>query len=278
VNRTQRSELARQTVEIIERGSYCAPSGRIIDISRDVRRCLETTQYVTPQQLEHAAHDVRRRPVDRTVNLVEVANETTLSGVARLLALRESPVAALNFASARNPGGGFLSGSQAQEESLARSSGLYASLSRAWEFYERHRASPSLLYSDAMILSPNCPVFRDDSGSLLEEPQLVSFITSAAPNAGAVAENQPQDLPRIAEVLRRRSEYVLALAAAHGYKQLVLGAWGCGVFRNDPAMVADAFVALLRGPWRGRFDRVLFSVLDTSASQETFAAFQRAVG
>jgi uncharacterized protein (TIGR02452 family) len=192
--------------------------------------------------------------------------------------LNSSSVAALNFASAKNPGGGFLNGSQAQEESLARSSALYSSLLRAREFYERHRASTSLLYSDAMIWSPDCPIFRDDEGTLLDEPQLASFITSPAPNVGATAENRPEELPQIPEVFRRRSEYVLALAAFKGCRRLVLGAWGCGVFRNDPAVVAAAFVGHLReGAWSSRFERVVFSVFDPSPSSETLTAFQRAV-
>jgi uncharacterized protein (TIGR02452 family) len=202
---------------------------------------------------------------------------TTLAGFARLLDDGPRPVAVLNFASARNPGGGFLNGSQAQEESLARSSALHASLLRASDFYEQHRASPSLLYSDALILSPGCPVFRDDDGALLAEPREVAFITSAAPNAGAAANRRPDELPAIPDVFRRRSEYVLAVAAAHGYTRLVLGAWGCGVFRNDPAVVAAAFAGHLRGAWAGRFERVVFSVLDTSASLGTFEAFRSAL-
>ena len=149
---------------------------------------------------------------------------------------------------------------------------------RAWDFYERHRASSSLLYSDAMILSPGCPIFRDDDGKLLDEPQMAAFITSAAPNAGAAADNRPAELPSIPGVFRRRSEYVLALAASQGYRQLVLGAWGCGVFRNDPGVVAESFATHLRhGSWSGRFDRVVFSVLDTSPSQSTLTAFRRAL-
>ena len=218
------------------------------------------------------------RPPEGFATTFDVLNETTLAGIARVLSEGPGPVAALNFASAKNPGGGFLNGSQAQEESLARSSALHASLMRAWEFYERHRASPSLLYSDAMILSPGCPIIRDDDGALLEEPRLATFITSAAPNAGAAMDNRPQEVPLIPDVFRRRTEYVLALATFHGYKQLVLGAWGCGVFRNDPAVVAAAFAHhLQQGAWSGRFERVVFSVLDASSSQETLAAFKRAV-
>lgn len=278
MKRSTRKELAEQTVEIVERGSYQSATGRVIDIAASVRGCLEGTQFFAPEELERLRQEVLAHPSEGFATSLEVVNETTLAGITRLLADGNGPVAVLNFASAKNPGGGFLNGSQAQEESLARSSALYSSLLQAWEFYERHRASPSLLYSDAMIWSPDCPIFRDDEGTLLDEPQLVSFITSPAPNAGATAENRPEELVQIPEVFRRRSEYVLALAVAKGCRRLVLGAWGCGVFRNDPAVVAAAFVDHLRnGALSGRFERVVFSVFDSSPSNETLTAFQRAV-
>jgi uncharacterized protein (TIGR02452 family) len=272
-------DLAKQTVEIVERGRYQSASGRAIDIAASVRACLDATRFFPPEVLDRLRQDILARPAKGLATAFEVVNETTLAGIARVLADGKGPVVALNFASAKNPGGGFLNGSQAQEESLARSSALHASLLRAWEFYERHRASPSLLYSDAMIWSPSCPVLRDDEGKLLDEPQVVSFITSPAPNAEAAADTCPEELPLIPGVFRRRSEYVLALTASEGYKRLVLGAWGCGVFRNDPAVVAAAFMGHLRqGAWSGRFERVEFSVLDTSPSRETLAAFEHAVG
>jgi uncharacterized protein (TIGR02452 family) len=271
--------LAKQTVKIVERGSYQSANGHEVDIAVSVRACLAATKFFLPEELERLRIEILARPAEGFVTAFEVVNETTLAGIARVLADGKGPVAVLNFASAKNPGGGFLNGSQAQEESLARSAALHASQLRAWEFYERHRASPSMLYSDAMIWSPGCPVIRDDEGKLLDEPQLVSFITSRAPNAGAAGDNRPEELPRIPEVFHRRSEYVLALAASQGYKRLVLGAWGCGVFRNDPAVVAAAFMSHLRqGAWSGRFERVVFSVLDPSPSRETLAAFERAVG
>jgi uncharacterized protein (TIGR02452 family) len=275
---TKRAELARDTVGIVERGSYRSASGRVVEIAQPIRDCLEATRYYPPEELERLRENVLGHPGNDHSTVFEVVNETTLSGIARVLSLGQGPVAALNFASAKNPGGGFLNGSQAQEESLARSSALHASQLRAWEFYERHRASSSLLYSDAMILSPGCPIFRDDDGKLLDEPRMAAFITSAAPNAGAAANNRPAELPSIPGVFRRRSEYVLALAASQGYRQLVLGAWGCGVFRNDPGIVAESFAAHLRhGSWSGRFDRVVFSILDSSRSQSGLTAFRRAL-
>jgi uncharacterized protein (TIGR02452 family) len=277
MKRSTRQELAKQTVEIVEGGAYETATGRIVNISHQVSECLAGTRLYSPQELDQLKEEMRGPSKPAKATLIEVVNETTLSGLTRLLSDSRATVGVLNFASAKNPGGGFLNGSQAQEESLARSSALHASLMRAWDFYEQHRQSQSLLYSDAMIFSPGCPVFRNDEGVLLDEPLTASFITSAAPNAGAAATNRPDELPQIPAVFRRRSEGILALAAAHGIDRLVLGAWGCGVFRNDPSVVANAFAEhLVNGGWSDRFNRVVFSVLDTSPGQETFAAFQRA--
>lgn len=276
MKRSSRKEIATQTVEIIERGSYRSTGGQSVDIAQLVRDCLARTQYFSVEDMKQIQERARSIAATDHPASIELVNETSLAGIARLV--QQGPVAALNFASAKNPGGGFLNGSQAQEESLARSSALYASQLTASTFYDRHRAMSSLLYTDAMILSPDCPIIRDDEGNLLDAPHLASFITCAAPNAGATADNHPEELPLIPETLRQRCECVLALAAEKSCRQLILGAWGCGVFRNDPAIVAEAFMSHLRKKeWSHRFERVLFSVLDTSPTQETFKAFKQAI-
>lgn len=275
MKRSTRMVLAREAVEITERGWYELPDGQVCNIATDVQSCLESTRFFPPQELEQFRLDVLSRLAGNTT-AIEVHNESTLAGISRLHAEGAAHVAALNFASAKNPGGGFLNGSHAQEESLARSSALHASLMRAFEFYERHRALSTCLYTDAMILSPGCPVFRDDEGALLSQPHLTTFLTSAAPNAGAIADNAPEELPLIPKTFHRRAECVLALAAWHGCESLVLGAWGCGVFRNDPDVVARAFAShICDGAWAGRFRRIVFSVLDNSSEQRTLRAFQR---
>src|SRR6185437_10556724 len=98
-------------------------------------------------------------------------------------------VLALNFASARHPGGGFLKGSQAQEESLARASGLYACIAPLRGMYDANHRFRSCLYTDHLIYSPDVPVFRADNDSLLDHPYPVSFVTAPAVNAGAVRTN-----------------------------------------------------------------------------------------
>ena len=278
MSRSHRANLAEQTLRILEDRGYANADGFWVDLGEPIAKCLEGTRLYPAEDIARLREEQRTECSADQAAKVDVVNETTLAGLAALLEEGGSPIAVLNFASAKNPGGGFLGGSQAQEESLARCSALYASLMRAEAFYRQHRASSSLLYSDAMILSPNCPVFRDDEGMLLDVPRIAGFITSAAPNAGAIATNRPDELALIEATFVGRAEGVLALAATRGYRRLVLGAWGCGVFRNDPAMVADVFARHLdRDAWGGRFDRVRFSVLDTAKDAKTLTAFEHAL-
>jgi uncharacterized protein (TIGR02452 family) len=280
MNRELRAGLGQDTVRLVAQGHYRLPDGRQVDLREATRVCVQATQLWTPEAL--AALDATLPPVgDRPPAVLEVVSETSLAGARRLLGEGASAVTLLNFASARNPGGGFLGGSQAQEESLARSSALYASLTSAaaTPYYEHHRRERSSLYSDHMVLSPACPVFRDDEGRLLEAPLHVTFITSAAPNAGAVARNDPASLGRVPGVFATRTRRMMALAAQAGAAHLVLGAWGCGVFGNDPGMVAAAFADVLAcdGPFRRRFDRISFSIRDSSPRQEVLHAFRSAL-
>lgn len=281
----KRKHIARDTVQILERGDYEAPNGGRVELGGRQEACVKKTRCYDPQELAVIRGRVLSGAARFSESEFEVVNETTLSGAARMAAVGESGeervrMGVLNFASAKNPGGGFLKGAHAQEESLARSSGLYKSLLMCRSYYDYHRSQRSCLYSDRMIYSPSCPVFRKDDGTLLAKPYLVDFITSPAPNAGAIQRNEPQNVGKIAQTLRERSSKVLSLAAYHGCDALVLGAWGCGVFRNDPVMVADAFFEHLapNGRFWGRFKKVLFAVLDTSRHQNNYRAFNERFG
>ncbi|MCP3803115.1 TIGR02452 family protein [Allokutzneria sp. A3M-2-11 16] len=252
--------IARETVSIAERGWYQTASGGTVDISAGVTSAVSGTRIYQPEDTVSAPREAEP--------FVEVVNESSLDAARRL----GGDLACLVFASARNPGGGFLNGAQAQEESLARGSALYPCLRAAWDFYVHHRGDPDLTYSDRVIYSPGVPVFRDDKGNLLDQPYPVSFLTSAAPNLQAIARNQPERAAGVPEALRRRAMRVLEVAADNGHRRLVLGAWGCGVFGNDPSTVADAFAeALRRGPW---FEHVTFAVLDRGRDAPIYTAFR----
>lgn len=184
-------------------------------------------------------------------------------------------VVLLNFASAKNPGGGFVNGAKAQEEDLARCSGLYACQQRQFVYYERNRLHKCMLYLDDVIYSPNVPWFRRNSRELLDEVFLASVITAPASNAGQYLKRNPNGQQDVEATLRRRAGNVLATAVDNGHRTLILGAWGCGVFRNDPALVADAFATWLASDrFSECFDKVVFAVYDKSKGKQTLKAFQ----
>jgi uncharacterized protein (TIGR02452 family) len=252
-------EIARNTVAIAERGEY-AVDGTVVSIAAAVAEALEGTRLYEPDEALPPA-----LPAGPPV--IEVTRESTLRAAQRV----GDGAATLVFASAKNPGGGFLGGAQAQEESLARASALYGCQRTAPGFYEFHRRQGDLRYSDRVIYSPGVPVFRDDKGRLLDAAYRTAFLTAAAPNLGAILRNQPHDAGDVPAVLRRRAERVLRVAAAHGHRTLVLGAWGCGVFRNVPSEVARAFAAALdEVPC---FDRVVFAIYDRLPHTPVHAAF-----
>lgn len=269
--------IAAETEQIVAAGRYRAPDGREVPLADAVGAARAGTRMFGPEPVPVPSEPVPVPPVAAAGAgpLCEVTGESSLEAARRLAG---APVAVLNFASARNPGGGYLNGAQAQEEALCRASALYTCLLTARAFYDHHRADRDPFYSDRVIHSPGVPVFRDDRGRLLAEPFRAGFLTAAAPNAGVIRRTAPERAAGLPGALAVRAERVLETAAAHGYRRLVLGAWGCGVFRNDPAQVAGAFRAALGpgGRFASSFEHVVFGVLDRTPGAAVREAFARA--
>ncbi|MFD8810586.1 TIGR02452 family protein [Streptomyces sp. NPDC059627] len=262
--------IAQQTEQIVAAGSYRTSDGRDVPLAADIAAARTGTRLYGPEPV----------PVPSAPELdavFEVTGESSLEAARRLA---DAPVAVLNFASARNPGGGYLNGAQAQEEALCRASALYTCVREAPGYYDHHRAHRDPFYSDRVIHSPAVPVFRDDRGRLLDEPYRAGFLTAAAPNAGVIRRTAPDRVGELPAALAVRAERVLEVAAAHGYRRLVLGAWGCGVFQNDPAQVAGAFRGLLGpgGRFARTFEHVVFGILDRTPGSVARAAFAEAFG
>ncbi len=134
--------------------------------------------------------------------------------------------------------------------------------------YLDHQHTGGGFYTNYAIYSPAVPVFKDDEGELLDEPYLCAFVTSPAVNVGAIRDNERR---LVRDEMRERVNKVLALMAGHGHDAAVLGAWGCGVFKNDPEMIAELFASALRGKFAGAFAKVVFAVL--SSDGETIRPF-----
>lgn len=261
ISRDLATELGRSAVEAAEQGYYISKSGRRVDW-RSLVQAARAAKVSIPPDAPLPEHE----PVDFAETRVQVTNETTLAAARRLTdsGLR---VIALNFANGIHPGGGFLRGARAQEETLCRSSALYQTLVGD-PMYEAHRQRPEPDSTDWAIYSPDVPVFRTDEGTALEEPWLLSFITCAAPYAPTVGQ------PRSGDLLQRRISRVLAIARAYGYPALVLGAWGCGAFGNDPERTARDFRSALEGEFDGSFADVVFAITDWSPERRFLGPFR----
>lgn len=266
---------ATQTLDILDAGYFLAPDGRRVDIQPALTRAVEGTKLYTPEQASATLQGLP--PASPHPAKIEVTDETTQIAAGRLVESEGvTDLVLLNFASAMNPGGGFINGAKAQEEDLCRCSGLYPCLLAQPNYYTANRSHDSSIYTDHLIYSPNVPWFRTRSRDQPDRLFLASVITAPAPNAGAVLTRDPGAADEIEAALRRRAGFVLGIAADNGHRTVLLGAWGCGVFRNDPALVADAFGKWLESPiYAGVFDRVVFSIYDRGGTQPTLTAFRR---
>jgi len=171
-----------------------------------------------------------------------VVHEDTVSCIMKAAATG-AKVCALNFASFTNPGGKFLEGSCAQEESLCHESNLYHYLTDMSEFYEYNKTHRHYgFYEDRCIYSKGVTFKR---GS---EMARVDVLTCASPNFYAITKcadklGQPMDalVRRNKEVLVKRVEFIRDVLLTEGVQYAVLGAFGCGVFKQDPTTVAQIF-------------------------------------
>lgn len=269
MNRAGRKIKAEETVKIFEDGFYYDKNNCRVELKTDIDNSVKNTVHYTSEDLDELNDNV---VLDKNFDTIfEVTNEDSISAILRLS--KNEEVMCLNFASAKNPGGGFLNGSLAQEESLALSSGLHESQMSVFEFYEMHRNMKSCLYTDHMIYSPNVPVFRDHTTELLSEYQQCSFITSPAVNLGAVKRNEPNNVDSVQKVMSKRIEKLLSLSYAKKDDTLILGAWGCGVFQNDPNDIAKLFKSHFDNKFKNQFKRVVFAIY--SKNEKFIEAFQK---
>lgn len=261
IPRSTAAQLGASAVSAARNGQYLNGAGQPVMWSDAVRAACAAKRSIAPDDQLPS-----RERVLLPETRIEVCNETTLSASQRFARRGLRPLA-LSFANGVNPGGGFLRGALAQEEVLCRSSALYVTLADD-PMYAAHSERPTNDSSDWAILSPDVPVFRTDDGTALAEPWLLSILTCAAPYAPTVGQPESGDL------LQRRILRVLSIAESFGYETLVLGAWGCGAFENDPHRTAVDFRRALETEFRGVFSAVVFAIADWSPQRRFLGPFR----
>lgn len=172
-------------------------------------------------------------------------------------------IAVLNFANPHEPGGGVHRGATAQEECLCRCSNLYNVLAQPYflkHYYRYHYHECDNYFSDRLIYSPGVTVFKSDDRipQILEKPFSVDVITCAAPYLDDFVIKEDEEL---FDIYISRIKNILEVAISKEVDCIILGAFGCGAFHNNPALVAKAFAKLLvREQYAQLFEKVIFAI------------------
>lgn len=211
---------------------------------------------------------------------ITVTQERTFEAAKNLMGeYQGAKVGVLNFASAKNVGGGVVRGASAQEECLCRCSTLYPCLDTEYLFdnyYQMHRSLKELTYTDACIYTPDIMVIKTDTNYPESMPESewysVDVLTCPAPNAC----NPIRD-DILLEIHRKRGRHIISIAAENDIDVLVLGAFGCGAFRNNPEIVARAYKEILP-QFTGYFKEIRFAVYCPPRNTKNYDVFRRIIG
>eukprot|EP01083_Nonionella_stella_P027246 74995_1 len=271
VSRNDYKLIASATKTIMKNKSFIHPkTKRRVNIAKDMEYSYENSEFYSEQHWFRYINIEKEKLRKYETMEIEINHETTLDCAYRLTSEygMDSKIAMLNFSSARNPGGGWDTGAIAQEESIARSSTLIHAITQYQnEFYEYHKHHKSMLYSHALIYSPQVVIMKHGNGVPIERADgyyRCDVITSPAVNAkNYIKRARHTDAWNVVEhVMRERCARVLELAMKYGNEYLILGAWGCGVFGNDSMMIGRIFAELLRDRYHNVFRKVVFAILD----------------
>lgn len=250
-------------------GEYVTEDGRRVSLG-DGRQMERDTEFYTDE-----IHLQGEMP-ERTGAAIEVVSEDCLLAGIRLKEEGYNP-AILNMASRRTPGGGVLSGSGAQEETLFRRTDLYRSLYQFVPYAEAYGVTRSvhqypLDRNFGGIYSPGAIIFRESEQRgyrLMDTPVRMDFISVAGMNRPDLT---PEGwiAPHHIGPIKNKMRTILRVGLLHGHDALVLSALGCGAFRNPPRHVARLFHEVLdEEEFRRKFRLVLFAIIDDQNAHRT---------
>ena len=247
-------EIAKQNRAIVLSGKYpISPSETIID--GDYAAIYKTLYSNRPS----------KKPSTKTI----IVNTMSTIGAA-IEAHKKSPkksICVLNFADGFKWGGGYLNGRSPQEETLCRQTLLYPTLERN-DMYSINAADKNNIYVfDTMIYSPDVLVIRDDKYDLLNEKAFKINVISAP-----AVDNRRKNFNYNSEtIMERRIRKIVMVAAYKKNSILILGAFGCGVFKNDPEKVSKMFrKVLIEEKFAGMFDTIYFPIYKSDKNAAIF--------
>lgn len=218
----------------------------------------------------------RQNYADSAVEKIFVVPDSTFSAAQKNL--RYGKTAVLNFANPQYPGGGASKGAVAQEECLCRCSNLYLCLSAPnifEDYYFYHKKYTNHLFSDRLIYTKDVVVFKDESEvpALLSRDEwfFVDVITCAAPYIAKI----DIDNTSLKSLFKSRIKNIFEAAIDNGVEVIILGAFGCGAFKNPPEVVAEAFHEVIdENGYADNFKKIVFAIKCNPNSTKNLDVFQ----
>ena len=266
------SPRALEVVDICRKGSYLV-SNNEIKFGDKMFECMKETFYVPASKSYVAPVQFSGLKTFENSVKIELTGEKTVDTIFRLRDMQN--VGVLNFASARKAGGGFMTGAQAQEESLCLCSGLYSCLTteEGRKYYAENDKEHFACYTDAMIYSSKVPFFKNSQNQNVDYV-CVDVLTCPAINRGVLmgTVNTAKNIDVYDAKMRDRMFKCLCLFKERGCKTLILGAFGCGVFGNHPATISKNWFDLLSYYDFG-FEHIVFAVYDRPPNMSCFNHF-----
>lgn len=239
-----------------------------------------TTKNACASNRVYEANFASRASVREYSAKITVEADTTFATAKKYVSFGKTAV--LNFANPVNPGGGVQNGAMAQEECLCRSSNLYSCLccdNVFPGFYQYHRALQDTYYSDRLIYTRNVTVFKDDREIPLMMPKQdwfqIDVITCAAPY---MAKQKYINKSVLHSVFKSRIKNIFEAAIDNNVEVLVLGAFGCGAFKNPAVVVSQAFYEVIQeNAYSKAFKRIIFAIKgDNWRGKQNLFEFQKA--
>ena len=258
----------KNTIKLSGKGSYSTENGEYVAL-KNIDKVISGSCFYSEEFSIGSANTIE----DTTV--VDVVNADCLEEGIRLLDLGYNP-AILNMASRYNPGGGVTSGAGAQEETIFRRTNLFLSLYQYASYAEKYGLKKSK-YQYPMdrnfggIYSPNVSIFRECEAKgykLMSQPREVSFITVAGINHPEL-DNNGMIIPELINVAKNKIRTILRIGLKHGHDSLVLGALGCGAFRNPPRHIARLFHEVIdEQEFKNKYKYIVFAILEDHNSHK----------
>ena len=276
--------VLEDTLQILANGGYSGSSSKVHLSLTDGQMC-EAIVYL-PEDINGLCRDFKTRTNEQTYKhacIFECENADSLDLAERKFKAlqaqgeREPKILVLNMASATHPGGRVREGAAAQEEELCRRTSLLLSLESegAKRYYDYNNAQKSRMGTDSVIISPHVEVIKNAAYEPISDPFCISVISASAPMVRLGLEGKSQN--DYEEMLYKRICGMLLIAARENYRHLILGAFGCGVFGNDAALVSDLFSGAFRdlSECGCTFDSIDFAVLCRADNDYNFREFCR---